>query len=150
MSQTVLEAHESATVTDAVAEFEQAAPRAWRQPSRELLTAWLLLLLEDQAIHGYELRRRLELHGVITEPGAMYRMLRKLERDGCAASSWAKSVAGPRRRLYELTAKGRQELDQLVGTIAATRDVHAAFLRAADGAPRRTPAGADAEGGAFN
>jgi DNA-binding PadR family transcriptional regulator len=136
MSQTLMQPQQSATVTDAVEEFEQAAPRAWRQPSRELLTAWLLLLLEDQAIHGYELRRRLELHGVITEPGAMYRMLRKLERDGCAASSWAKSIAGPRRRLYELTAKGRRELERLVGSITATRDVHAAFLRVHEGAPR--------------
>jgi len=97
-------------------------------PSRELLSAWLLLLLERQASHGYELRRQLEEHGVITESGAMYRALRRLEEDGCAASTWAKSVAGPRRRLYELTAKGRSELGSLVEAITVKRDIHAAFL----------------------
>ena len=101
-----------------------------RQPSSDLLMAWLLLLLNDRAIHGYELRRQLEANGVATEAGALYRMLRKLERDGCAASTWAKSVAGPRRRMYQLTAKGRRHLDELVGAITATRDVHADFLRA--------------------
>ena len=107
-----------------------ARPAPSRQPSRELLRGWLLLLLARQASHGYELRHQLEAHGVTTEPGTMYRTLRKLECDGCAASSWAKSVAGPRRRLYELTAKGRSDLDDLVTTITVTRDVHAAFLQA--------------------
>src|SRR5687768_17190734 len=58
------------------------------QPSRELLTAWMLLLLNDGATHGYELRRMLEEHGVATETGAMYRTLRKLENEGRAASRW--------------------------------------------------------------
>ena len=130
MSPTALDPRQAATAIDAVLDDEQAAGRGWRQPSRELLTAWLLLLLEDQAVHGYELRRRLETYGVTTEPGALYRMLRKLESDGCAASSWAKSAAGPQRRLYQVTAKGRRELEQLVGTITAARDIHAAFLQA--------------------
>jgi DNA-binding PadR family transcriptional regulator len=102
-------------------------------PSRELLSAWLLMLLDRQASHGYELRRQLEAHGVTAESGAMYRVLRKLEEDGCAASTWAKSIAGPRRRLYELTAQGRSELGKLVATITAKRDVHAAFLTVHDG-----------------
>ena len=65
-----------------------------------------------------------------TEPGALYRTLRKLEDAGCVASSWGKSVSGPRRRLYQLTATGRRELDALVQTITVIHDVHAAFLHA--------------------
>ena len=64
------------------------------------------------------------------DTGAVYRVLRKLERDGCAESSWAASAAGPRRRLYRLTDKGRQALAENVAVIAATRDDHAAFLQA--------------------
>ena len=100
------------------------------QPPRALLTARLLLLFERQPIHGYELRRQLEAHGVMTEPGAMYRLLRKLEREGCLTSSWARSASGPRRRQYRLTAQGRRTLNVLVATLAATRDVHTAFLHA--------------------
>lgn len=106
------------------------APAPVRRPPRQLITAWMLFLLNRQATHGYELHRQLAAHGMSIELGAMYRTLRKLEDDGCAASSWATSVAGPRRRLYELTTKGRRELNALVQAITATRDVHAAFLRA--------------------
>lgn len=101
-----------------------------RQTSRELLTAWLLLLLERQPSHGYELHRQLQAYGVQTEMGVMYRTLRKLEDGGCAASRWTESVAGPRRRRYELTDAGRRELDELVDSITSTRDRHSAFLDA--------------------
>lgn len=107
-----------------------ADPSASCKPSRELLRAWLLLLVHCQETHGYELHRQLEAHGMTTEPGALYRTLRRLEDAGCVASSWGKSVSGPRRRLYQLTATGRDELDALVQTITVIHDVHAAFLHA--------------------
>ena len=107
---------------------------AARQTARCLLTAWLLLLLERQPTHGYELGRRLEAHGVVTNAGAMYRTLRKLEQDGYTSSTWEKSVAGPRRRHYRLTAQGLRELDRRVKDITVTRDVNAAFLDARAGA----------------
>jgi len=104
------------------------------QPSRELLMAWLLLLLRHRPGHGYDLQRRLEAHGVSSESGALYRALRRLETEGFAESKWGKSMAGPRRRLYRVTSKGHRELDQLVGAITVKRDVHAAFLDAHDDA----------------
>ena len=112
------------------ADWSATPPTALSQPPRALLKAWLLLLLERQRTHGYEVRRQLEAHGVMTEPGAMYRVLRKLESEGCLTSSWARSVSGPRRRQYELTARGRRELNVLVAALTGTRDVHAAFLHA--------------------
>lgn len=136
MSQIVLQARESHSVIQPTKEDPSAPTTASRQPSRALLKAWLLLLLDAQAAHGYELRRQLAAHGVTTEVGAMYRTLRKLESEGCAASSWAEPVAGPRRRLYQLTTQGRRELNALVGAITVTRDVHAAFLQAHEGALR--------------
>lgn len=131
MSQLVLEASASGPVTHSPWEHRSATPTmASPQPPRALLRAWLLLLFERQPAHGYELRRQLEAHGVTTEPGAMYRTLRKLESEGCVTSSWVKSVSGPRRRQYQLTAQGRRELDLLAATLTVTRDVHAAFLHA--------------------
>lgn len=109
---------------------DAAESAASRQPPRELLTAWLLLLLGRDASHGYELRRLLEENGLVTDPAAMYRVLRKLEREGRAESFWGKSIAGPRRRLYRLTDKGLTDLDALVEAIRITCDTHAAFLRA--------------------
>lgn len=136
MSQTVLSLPGSRAPLVNAGSSPSVSPMPSCRPPRELLTAWLLFLLERQQTHGYELHRQLETHGLTMELGAMYRTLRKLEHHGYAASSWAQSVAGPRRRLYELTTKGRRELDALVETITATRDVHAAFLYARGGALR--------------
>ena len=105
-------------------------PAAGRRPPRELLTAWLLLLLGREASHGYELRRRLEANGLVTDPSAMYRALRNLETSGRAASFWGEAVTGPRRRLYRLTPKGVSDLEALVAAIRTTCDAHAAFLSA--------------------
>ena len=118
--------------------WSATASASLSQPPRALLKAWLLLLLERQRTHGYEVRRQLEAHGVMTEPGAMYRVLRKLESEGCLTSSWARSVSGPRRRQYELTARGRRELNVLVAALTATRDVHAAFIHAYEQALRES------------
>lgn len=131
MSQLALTPGTSGAVTHPPWAQRSATPAtASPPPSRALLTAWLLLLLERRPTHGYELRRQLEAHGLTVEPGALYRALRKLESTGHATSSWAKSVSGPRRRQYELTVRGQRELDTLVAALTATRDVHAAFLQA--------------------
>lgn len=107
-----------------------AAPSASRKAPAELVTAWVLSLLDCQPTYGYELHRQLEAQGVNTEISALYKTLRKLEDEECVASTWVKSAAGPSRRLYQLTVGGRRELDALVQVITTTRDVHAAFLNA--------------------
>lgn len=135
MSQIAQEQRASRVQVQDTYEERQPTPDKSRNQSRELVTAWLLSLLDRQATHGYELHRQLEAHGVTTEISAMYKTLRKLEDKGCAASSWAESVAGPRRRLYRLTGKGRSELETLVREITAARDVDAAFLNARTAAP---------------
>lgn len=136
MSQVVPDARALPADIPAAAEDRSAAPTPGRQPSRVLLTAWLLLLLEAEPTHGYELRRRLEAHGVKTEAGAMYRTLRKLEQDGHTTSTWMKSGIGPRRRYYRLTPQGRRQLDERVAHITVERDVRAAFLQARERMPR--------------
>ncbi len=109
---------------------------------RTLLTGWLLLLLKAGASYGYELRHGLQVHQVHVDSGAMYRALRRLERDGSLRSRWMRSPAGPRRRLYELTPDGSHSLDERVAHVAAIRDLHRAFLDAydrPDGRPGHPP-----------
>ena len=105
------------------------APPALR-PDKELLTAWLLLLLDDGATYGYELRRELRAHQLEVDPGTVYRRLRKLESDGWVQSRWMGSVAGPQRRFYRVTPAGRRTLDAIAGLIATVRDTHDSFLQA--------------------
>ena len=88
------------------------------------------MLLEDDAGYGYDLRRELDARELNIDPSALYRTLRKLERDGWVQSRWMKATTGPRRRLYKLTAAGRRNLDEIALVIKARRDVHDAFLSA--------------------
>ena len=96
----------------------------------DLLRAWVLLLVQGSESYGYGLQRTLDEHGVHADTGFSYRLLRTLERDGWLESRWTTSAAGPPRRLYRLTPEGHRNLDPLAAIITATRDTHAAFLRA--------------------
>ena len=100
------------------------------RPDRELLTAWLLLLLEGGATYGYDLRRELRAHHLEVDAGTVYRRLRRLEKDGWVQSRWMGSVAGPQRRFYRVTPAGRRMLDAIAGLIAVIRDTHESFLQA--------------------
>ena len=86
---------------------------------RSLLHPFLLLLIFERPGHGYELIERLGRLGVAdVEPGHVYRVLRGLERDCSVASAWETARGGPARRRYELTAKGRADLEAWVDRLS--------------------------------
>ena len=95
---------------------------------RELLVGWLLLQLDGGATYGYDLRREFDARGLSLDPAVMYRMLRRLEDDKWVQSRWLSPVAGPRRRFYRLTTRGRRNLDEIARLIAAIRDLHDRYL----------------------
>ena len=67
----------------------------------------LLLLLHEKPSHGYELIEKLAefgFDGDSTDPGTVYRNLRKMEEAGLVKSSWMTEGPGPAKRLYEVTA----------------------------------------------
>lgn len=100
------------------------------RPHRELLIGWLLLHLDAGATYGYDLRRAFDAQRLSPDPGAMYRVLRQLEADKWVQSRWMSPAAGPRRRFYRLTGRGRRNLDEIARLIAAMRDAHDAYLLA--------------------
>lgn len=84
-----------------------AAPTAFPGPPRDLLSAYLLLLLRGWSMHGYQLMQQLLQFGYQpTDPGTIYRQLRQLERQGFISSNWETSDAGPARRTYTITDAG--------------------------------------------
>ncbi len=78
------------------------------------LDALLLAVVAEGPVHGYavleRLRARSDGHFDLPE-GTIYPALHRLEAEGQLRSKW-KVVAGRRRRLYELTDRGRAELGQ--------------------------------------
>jgi len=89
----------------------------------------VLLLLRERPAHGYDLLERLRVLGFTgSDPGRLYRLLRALETEGRVRSGWARSSAGPDRRIYELTRAGMEELHAHAGALAAARDTLEHFL----------------------
>ncbi len=73
----------------------------------------LLLALYNKPDYGYELIKSINEYGFIqgdAPPGMIYRHLRQLEEDGMVSSNWDTQESGPAKRVYELTAEGRDAL----------------------------------------
>lgn len=82
-----------------------------RGTPKNYLMAWLLVMLKDLNLHGYEIMKELkENFAVVSDPGTVYRALRQLERDGYISSWWDPKEQGPARRIYTLTDAGNDAL----------------------------------------
>jgi PadR family transcriptional regulator PadR len=72
----------------------------------------LLAAVAETRAHGYAIAERLRARssGTLDLPeGTLYPALHRLERAGSLSSKWSE-VAGRRRRVYQLTAKGHRVL----------------------------------------
>src|SRR5437660_213944 len=71
----------------------------------------ILLMLKEWNSYGYELMEKMSAFGLNEmNPGAFYRTLRQMEKDGIVSSRWSTSEAGPARRMYSITAAGEAYL----------------------------------------
>ena len=81
--------------------------------SERFIQAQLLLLLAERPAHGYELLQRLneaDFADGEVDVATVYRNLRRLDQEGLLDSRWEAGPAGPARRLYTLTPRGREAL----------------------------------------
>ncbi len=72
----------------------------------------ILAILGAEPAHGYAVAQELRERsgGVFDLPeGTIYPALHRLERAQLLSSEWA-TIAGRRRRVYQLTAKGRRSI----------------------------------------
>lgn len=76
----------------------------------------LLVLLSEKQSHGYGLIEDLTYFGFEEElnVGSLYRTLRKMEKQELVTSQWEKGDSGPRKRVYQVTDKGKEELSYWV------------------------------------
>jgi transcriptional regulator len=83
-----------------------------RETLKGHLDLLLLAVVGAGAAHGYHIARRLAdaSGGALNLPeGTLYPALHRLESKKLLASSWV-TVGGRRRRVYDLTPSGREEL----------------------------------------
>lgn len=75
----------------------------------------LLMLKQKGATHGYDLAGAVAAHALTDaaiDRGALYRTLNVLEANGCVTSEWQTGSAGPARRVYQLTSRGEEHLQE--------------------------------------
>jgi len=73
----------------------------------------MLVLLEEESSHGYELMGRMEEEFGFEQinPGSVYRTLRRMENEGLCHSEWdVRAGGGPLRRMYAITEAGEAYL----------------------------------------
>jgi PadR family transcriptional regulator, regulatory protein PadR len=96
---------------------------------KDFLRSALLLLLREGEAHGYDLLQPVEAFGFDqSDPGGLYRTLRRLEAEGLVESAWQRSESGPPKRVYRITDAGEAELDRLAADLAEGERRIDAFL----------------------
>lgn len=91
----------------------------------------VLLLLAEEATHGYELGSRLAALGFIeseNDTALVYRALSDLSSRGCVTASEEPGEGGPPRKVYALTPSGRELLEEWRSVIEERVGVLLRFL----------------------
>ncbi len=72
----------------------------------------MLALLANEERYGYQIAQGLtESAGLAVSEGTIYPLLSRLQREGLISSQWRESPAGPPRKYYSLTERGRQAFE---------------------------------------
>jgi PadR family transcriptional regulator len=78
-----------------------------------LLEFVLLRIVSVDKVYVADMLQRLSATEFATQEGTLYPLLSKMRREGLVDYEWQESSAGPPRKYYALTAKGRSQLAKL-------------------------------------
>jgi PadR family transcriptional regulator PadR len=104
-----------------------AVNKKFRKELSSGIVALVLLSVLDRAaepMYGYQIAKLVGAGGAETpmvKQGALYPVLRSLERSGLLQSRVEPSVSGPPRRYYSVTESGRKTLGQWTEIWSATK-----------------------------
>jgi PadR family transcriptional regulator PadR len=78
-----------------------------------LLEFLILKIIASDKVYVADMLQRLSTTEFATQEGTLYPLLSKMRREGTVDYEWHESDAGPPRKYYKLTAKGKSQLDEL-------------------------------------
>jgi PadR family transcriptional regulator PadR len=83
-------------------------------PIRKGLLEFLLLkIISANKVYVADILKQLKGTEFATQEGTLYPLLSKMRRERLLDYEWKESDAGPPRKYYELTARGRERLGEL-------------------------------------
>ena len=83
-------------------------------PIRKGLLEFLILkIIAADDLYVADMLQRLKSTDFATQEGTLYPLLSKLRREDLVDYEWRESEAGPPRKYYKLTAKGKAQLTAL-------------------------------------
>lgn len=77
---------------------------------RGVLEYCVLAILMGGESYGFDIVRKLSAEELLTSEGTIYPLLSRLRRQEWVTTSWRESAAGPPRRYYRITDRGRRSL----------------------------------------
>ena len=75
-----------------------------------LLEFLVLKIISANQVYAADILRELNATEFSTQEGTLYPLLSKMRREELLDYEWKESEAGPPRKYYELTGKGREQL----------------------------------------
>jgi PadR family transcriptional regulator PadR len=78
-----------------------------------LLEYLILTIVAADKVYAADILERLSATDFATQEGTLYPLLSKMRRDGLLDYEWRESDAGPPRKYYQLTARGKTQLREL-------------------------------------
>ena len=75
-----------------------------------LLEFLLLQIIAAEKVYVADILKQLSATQFATQEGTLYPLLSKMRREELLDYEWKESEAGPPRKYYKLTAKGREQL----------------------------------------
>jgi PadR family transcriptional regulator PadR len=88
-------------------------PEKFASIRKGLLEFLILKIINANKVYAADILERLSDTEFATQEGTLYPLLSKMRRDGLLDYEWQESEAGPPRKYYELTAKGKSQLAEL-------------------------------------
>jgi PadR family transcriptional regulator PadR len=77
-----------------------------------LLEFLVLQIVAADKVYAADILKQLGETDFATQEGTLYPLLSKMRREGLLNYEWKESEAGPPRKYYQLTAKGRDQLSE--------------------------------------
>ena len=90
----------------------------------------ILLQLRNNELYGYDINRRLAQQDMSSNISRLYGILNEMQKDRLLKDRWERSKEGPRKKMYSLTDKGREALNEiLLDAISTVHLFYGDYLR---------------------